>query len=264
MKTGTTRAAVWAGKFYPGAAEELKTDVLGYLKEASAPASGSVKAIIAPHAGYQYSGPIAGTAFRHFQDASMPIERIVLLGPSHRVPFRGLALSSAAAFETPLGAIENDLKFAEQLAGLPQVEVFDEAHALEHSLEVELPFLQGTLGRIKIVPLVVGSASIAEIAEVIERLWGGPETRWVISTDLSHYLDYGSACELDRATARAIEQLHPEEIHERQACGSWAIRGFLNAARARGLRGQTLDLRNSGDTAGSRDRVVGYGAFAFY
>ena len=264
MKSPSIRGAVWAGRFYPGDPTQLRADVVRYLGASQAPEAGLTKAVIAPHAGYPYSGPIAGSAFHLFEGAPTPIERIVLLGPSHQVPFQGLALSSATAFETPLGRAENDPETADKLEGLAQAEVFDEAHDYEHSLEVELPFLQQILGRFQLVPLVVGEAGDREIAEVIERLWGGPETRFVISSDLSHYLDYDAARELDQATAAAIEKLEPEGIRAHQACGRWPVRGFLQAARDRGLRCRTLDLRNSGDTAGARDRVVGYGAFAFY
>jgi AmmeMemoRadiSam system protein B len=193
MKTPSIRSAVWAGRFYPGDPMQLRADVIRYLGAAKTPEAGFTKAVIAPHAGYPYSGLIAGSAFRLFEGVPTAIERIVLLGPSHQVPFHGLALSSAAAFETPLGRAENDPETAEKLGGLSQAEVFDEAHDTEHSLEVELPFLQQILGPFKLVPLVVGEAGDREIAEVIERLWGGPETRFVISSDLSHYLDYDAA-----------------------------------------------------------------------
>ncbi len=178
--------------------------------------------------------------------------------------FEGLALSSARAYETPLGPVAIDAGLVDQLSGFDSVEIFDCAHAEEHSLEVELPFLQQTLGTFQLLPVVTGDATVEEVAALINRLWGGPETRFVISSDLSHYLDYESARRLDRATADAIEHLQPEGIRPHQACGSLPIRGLLQAARERGLRCRTLDLRNSGDTAKSRDRVVGYGAFAFY
>ncbi len=237
--------------------------VEGFLRKAKVEPGPVPKAVIAPHAGYIYSGPIAASAYARLAPGRDTIKRIVLVGPSHQVPFRGLALGSSEAFATPLGAVPLDLRAADALRSLRQVVVLDEAHAYEHSLEVQLPFLQVVLPEFKLVPLVVGDATDTEIADVIERLWGGPETRIVISTDLSHYCDYKTAQRLDRATADAIERLQPESISEEYACGAAPIRGMLCAAKRRGLRVRTIDLRNSGDTAGPRSRVVGYGAFVF-
>ena len=231
------------------------------MKSADAPAP---KAVIAPHAGYVYSGPIAASACARFAPAREIIKRVVLIGPSHRVPFKGLATTSAEAFATPLGAVPVDTVAIHDLCSrLPQVCVLDEAHAHEHSLEVELPFLQVVLADFKIVPLAVGDANDEQVAEVIEALWGGDETRFVISSDLSHYHDYATAQELDAATARAIEALRPQDIGGEQACGRSPVCGLLRAAQKRGLRAHSVDLRNSGDTAGSRNEVVGYGAFVF-
>ncbi len=188
---------------------------------------------------------------------------MVLVGPAHRVPFHGLAVSAATAFATPLGPVPVDADAVQSLRALPQVILLDEAHRLEHSLEVQLPFLQRLLDDFSIVPLVVGNASTEEVAEVLEAVWGGPETVVVISSDLSHYLDYDSARRLDAATCRAIEQLRPEDIAPEQACGRNPIKGLLSVARTRGLKVTTVDLRNSGDTAGTRHQVVGYGAWVF-
>lgn len=221
------------------------------------------KAVIAPHAGYRYSGPIAASAFSRFAPARDLIKRVVLIGPAHRVPFTGLAASSAKTWATPLGVVPLDPEAVKQLCALPQVRVLDDAHADEHSLEVELPFLQVVLGDFKIVPLVVGDASGEDVSEVVEALWGGEETRFVISSDLSHYHSYTTARKLDAATSRAVEALRPAEIAEDQACGRIAIRGMLRAAERHQLRAHTLDLRNSGDTAGPRSAVVGYGAWEF-
>ncbi len=258
-----TRRAAVAGRFYPSDPVELRKLIKEFLEEA-APATGAApKAIIAPHAGYPYSGPIAGSAYAQWIPIHEVIRRVVVLGPSHYVAVGGLAASSATSFATPLGLVPVDLEAVQELASLPQVTVMDEAHAAEHSLEVQLPFLQVVLDEFRIVPLAVGEASVGEIGEVLEAMWDGAATRFVISSDLSHYLEFKQAQELDRATARAIEALAPDEIGEEQACGRGGIRGLLEVARRRGLRARTVDLRNSGETAGPRDRVVGYGAFAF-
>ncbi len=258
-----TRPAAVAGQFYPGDATTLRRMVEDFLREVKPATAPTPKAIIAPHAGYVYSGPIAASAYARFAPDRDVIKRVVLLGPSHRVPFRGLAASGAEAFATPLGDVPVDTEAVRALATLQQVAVLNAAHAGEHSLEVQLPFLQVMLKDFKIVPLVVGTATDAQVGEVIDALWGGPETRFVISSDLSHYHDYATARELDAATARAVEALRPEDIGEEQACGRLPIRGLLCAARGHNLQAQTLDLRNSGDTAGPRHEVVGYGAWAF-
>jgi AmmeMemoRadiSam system protein B len=235
----------------------------GYLAEATAEDT-PPKALIAPHAGYIYSGPIAASAYATLAPAHATITRVVLLGPAHRVRVRGLAASSAAQFETPLGAIDLDRDAIELALTLPQVKLMDEAHVLEHSLEVQLPFLQEVLDRFSLAPFVVGDAGADEVAEVLDLLWGGPETLIVISSDLSHYHDYATARRLDAATTLAIESLRPQDIGYDQACGRIPVNGLLALARRRGLHAQTLDLRNSGDTAGPRDQVVGYGAYVFH
>ena len=251
-----------AGLFYPGDPRELHALVTGYLANAVA---GDVvpKAIIAPHAGYIYSGPIAASAYARIQPARGRITRVILLGPAHRVGFHGLALSSADCFQTPLGRITVDQEAVKKISALPQVHVMDAAHMQEHSLEVHLPFLQEALGEFSLVPLVVGDAGPEEVAEVLEMLWGGPETLIVISSDLSHYHDYKTAQRLDRATSQAIEHLRLEDIQYDHACGRNPVNGLLRVARQHGLKAKTVDLRNSGDTAGSHDRVVGYGAYVF-
>jgi AmmeMemoRadiSam system protein B len=249
--------------FYPAHRQTLRAVVQEYLDAAKPLPGDTPKAIIAPHAGYPYSGPIAGSAFIQFKQDRDQIRRILLLGPSHRVPLMGVATSSADAFSTPLGEIPVDRSSIEAIASLPQVQQSDAAHQNEHSLEVELPFLQELLPECALIPLVVGDASPEQIGACLDRLWGGRETRIVISSDLSHYLDYEAAQEMDRATARKIERLEYETLESEEACGCMPVRGLLYAARKRGLRCQLADLRNSGDTAGSRDRVVGYGAFLF-
>ena len=217
-------------------------------------------ALIAPHAGYVYSGPIAASAYARLRSARDEIARVVLLGPSHRVAFDGLAASSAEAFETPLGNVPLDRAAIDRLVELPQVRVFDAAHADEHSLEVHLPFLKETLDEFRLVPLAVGDAAPRETAEVLEVFWDDPATITVISSDLSHFEDHATAQRLDRATADSIEALEP--VSHFDACGSRPINGLLDVVKHRGLRIETLDLRDSSDTAGSLVRVVGYGAFA--
>jgi MEMO1 family protein len=255
------RPAAVAGMFYPGDPAELAHDVRAMLADAEARAL-LPKALIAPHAGYIYSGPVAASAYALLAPIARQIKRVVLLGPTHRVAVRGLALPGADAFDTPLGRIDIDLAAAQQIAHLPQVTVSPQAHALEHSLEVQLPFLQALLPDFKLLPLAVGMATPEEVAEVLETLWGGPETLILISSDLSHYLPYNTAKQVDGATADAILHLKVPVSHE-QACGGTPVNGLMLAARRHGLAPHLLDLRNSGDTAGPRDQVVGYGAFAF-
>jgi AmmeMemoRadiSam system protein B len=262
---GRIRQPAVADRFYPGYPNRLKQLLQDYFAAAK-PFGSRVdcpKAIIAPHAGYIYSGPIAASAFAPFIPEKETIRRIVLIGPSHRIPFQGIAIPSCESYATPLGFIPIDAEGCESLRSLPQVQILDDAHAQEHSLEVELPFLQFVLNTFTLVPIVVGESTDWELSDAIDRVWGGPETRFVISSDLSHYLPYEQAVKTDRITADAVEKLQPERIGESQACGRTPIRAMLIAARGRNLQAATLDLRNSGDTAGSRDRVVGYGAFTF-
>jgi MEMO1 family protein len=253
-----------AGKFYPRDPIELTTLVESFLASTTPSASsGTPKALIAPHAGYVFSGPIAASAYARLASARDSIKLVVLLGPAHFVPIQGLAASSAAAFATPLGEVELDAKAMHCVRSLPSVSIDDDAHRPEHCLEVQLPFLQVMLGDFRILPLLVGDVSAEVVAEVLDKVWGGPETLVVVSSDLSHYLNPAAAVALDRATAEAIQAAALEQIEAVQACGRIPIAGLLLAARERHLSGQTLDLRNSGDTGGPRDRVVGYGAFAF-
>ena len=258
-----TRQPAVAGSFYPDSPVVLKNMLSEFLHEAKSTTGPAPKAIIAPHAGYVYSGPIAASAYSLLLPVHDQIRKVVLLGPAHRVGFRGLAVSSADYFRTPLGDIELDREAIDQITGLPQVKVMDEAHAQEHSLEVHLPFLQMVLDDFKLIPFVVGDTNPEEVDEVLEQLWGGAETLIVISSDLSHYHDYLTAQEMDQQTSKAIEGLHPEQIHFDDACGRNPVTGLLLAAKKHGLHATTLDLRNSGDTAGSRDQVVGYGAYIF-
>jgi MEMO1 family protein len=216
-----------------------------------------------PHAGYVFSGPVAASAYRSFGTGTEAVRRFVVIGPSHRHWFQGLAVPSVEAFATPLGLMRVAAPAIDTLRKLPQVIVSDEAHALEHSLEVQLPFLQRINPRAEIVPIAVGDATAIEVEAVIDALWGGPETLIVVSSDLSHYHSYGSAQAMDTATVRAILDGR-EDLSADQACGCVAINGLVRAVRHRGMRAELLDLRNSGDTAGDKQRVVGYAAFGFY
>ncbi len=260
----TVRTPAVAGLFYPANVTELHAQVRQFLDQVEPPTESPPKAIIVPHASYIYSGPIAASAYARLRAVRDVITRVVLLGPSHRVGFRGIAVSGMTAFATPLGQIPVDQEAVEQVRCLPEVGFLEQAHAQEHSLEVHLPFLQEVLGAFKLAPLVVGDARPAEVGAVLEALWGGPETLIVISSDLSHYQDYQTARRLDSATSQAIEALRYEDIGYDQACGRNPVNGLLWVARRKGLRGETIDLRNSGDTAGSRDQVVGYGAYVFH
>ncbi len=250
-----------AGMFYPEDPHTLQNMLDGFLAAANTEGR-PPKALIAPHAGYVYSGPIAASAYARLTPARDMIRRVVLLGPSHRTPFLGLALTDADTYMTPLGAVPIDKEAMAAIQPLPQVKILEAAHAMEHSLEVHLPFLQTVLGDFTLAPLVVGDASAGEVAEVLEILWGGEETLIVVSSDLSHYQDYATAMSMDGETSRLIENLSPPEIDGEHACGCRPVNGLIQAARSRNMHAVTLDLRNSGDTAGPRDRVVGYGAYA--
>jgi MEMO1 family protein len=256
------RPAAVAGAFYPRQPALLASEVAGYLAAAGSVASVPPKAIIAPHAGYVYSGPIAASIYARLAPLRGTVRRVVLAGPAHRVFVRGAAVPSADGFASPLGNVAVDAAAVAELRKLPFVEVSDRAHAAEHSLEVHLPFLQAVLGEFTLVPIVVGGASPAEMAQLFQLLWGGDETLIVVSSDLSHYLPYESAKAMDARTARAILELR-DCLDPEEACGAAPINGLLRAARERSLTAEQVDLRNSGDTAGDRERVVGYGAFAF-
>lgn len=258
------RPAAVAGMFYPGNPTQLAAEVRSLLAEKPvAENQAQLKAIIAPHAGYIYSGPIAAAVYARLAPWRHAIRRVILLGPTHRVAVRGLAVPSSDAFATPLGDVRIDGEARAAIADLSQVVVSDVAHAQEHSLEVHLPFLQTVLDDFAVLPLAVGHAGPHAVAEVLERLWGGPETLFVISSDLSHYLPYATARQIDRDTCEHILQCETD-IDPEQACGAYPINGLLLAARHHGLEPELVDLRNSGDTAGDKSRVVGYAAFAFY
>lgn len=262
-QSATHRKAAVAGQFYPADPARLEQTIRNYLTQVSRALlqKYAPKALIVPHAGYPYSGPIAASAYAQLAKVRNSVQKVVLFGPSHRVAFRGLALCGADYYDTPLGAIEVDHSLDAALLALPQVAEIPEAHRDEHSLEVQLPFLQIVLSKFQLLPFSVGDASPNEVAEVLDLVWGGPETLILISSDLSHYQDYETARVLDQRTTAAIEALRDDALDAGSACGRVALRGILRAARARSLAIKTLDLRNSGDTAGTRDQVVGYGAY---
>ena len=251
-----------AGMFYPGDSDALRREVDAHLGRALA-AGPAPKALIAPHAGYRYSGPVAACAYARLKPRAHEIRRVVLLGPTHYHPIDGVAASGAEAFRTPLGRVPVDAASVRRALEFGFVRRYAPAFEREHSLEVHLPFLMRVLPRFSIVPLLVGNASPAQIDALLESLWGGPETAIVISSDLSHYLDYESARRLDAKTSEAIVALRHDDVGFEQACGRHAVNGLLHLAKRRGLEACALDVRNSGDTAGPRDRVVGYGAYAF-
>jgi AmmeMemoRadiSam system protein B/AmmeMemoRadiSam system protein A len=261
---GIVRQAAVAGSFYPSDPETLATDVRRMLSAVPVFSGAAPKALIAPHAGYIYSGPIAASAYARLAPVRQDISRVVLIGPAHKVAFAGVAVSTASAFQTPLGPVPVDMEAVNRVKAIPGVVVLDQAHGPEHSLEVHLPFLQMTLDRFSLVPLVVGQAPDFLVAQVLETVWGGAETLIVVSSDLSHYEDYESARAHDRATAQAIEHCDPDAFDGYGACGRMALGGLLLLAKQKNMRVVPLDMRNSGDTAGSRDRVVGYGAWAVY
>jgi AmmeMemoRadiSam system protein B len=222
------------------------------------------KVVIVPHAGYEYSGAVAAEAFSALEAGREVVHRVVVLGPSHHVAFDGVAVPSHDAFDTPLGRAPIDETARRDVLALPFVEERNDAHRWEHSLEVQLPFLQESLEGFSILPVAVGRTTAARISKLLERVWGGDETVVVVSSDLSHYHDYATATRMDTATAEAIEALEPGRIGPESACGRTAVQGALGVAATRGLTVQRLDLRNSGDTAGDRRHVVGYGAWAMY
>ncbi len=252
-----------AGMFYPGNPAELMAAVDALLAAATPGEQPVPKALIVPHAGYIYSGSTAALAYASLAPLRQQIKRVVLLGPTHQVAVNGIAAPEVTAFATPLGNIPLDLEAMTQLHDLPQIVSSDRVHAEEHSLEVHLPFLQRLLDDFKLVPLAVGEASPQAVAEVLDLLWGGSETLIVISSDLSHFLNYSAARQVDRNTCQHILQLDAS-IQPQQACGAYPVNGLLLAARQRGLTPQLIHLCNSGDTAGDKNRVVGYASFAFY
>jgi len=266
MNPNRIRPTAVAGMFYPADPSTLKDAVSQYLAHARITASQHPlrpRAIIVPHAGYIYSGPVAASAYSYLEQIKDDINTVILIGPSHRVPLLGLATSSADYFATPLGNIPIDRDVTQKINQLPYVNELDQAHSMEHSLEVHLPFLQMTLNQFKLVPIVAGDASPDEVKQVITMTCDNDETLLVISSDLSHYHDYQTAKRMDGDTCNAIEALDIARLDSRHACGFVPVRGLLAYAREHKLTAKTVDCRNSGDTAGPRDEVVGYGSYVF-
>ena len=259
------RPAAVAGSFYPADGAELAATVDGLLTAAtvhqSRSARGRLRALVVPHAGYAYSGPVAATAYAELRSVASQFRRVVIIGPAHRVLLRGVAVTSADELETPLGPVLVDGAARAAAVQIPGVIVDDGAHALEHSIEVQLPFLRRVAPNLPVLPLVVGAAPRAVVEGVLEQLWDDG-TLVIVSTDLSHYLDYATARATDARTAAHVVAEDADAIGDHDACGAYGLRPLLDVARARELRVDQLDLRSSGDTAGPHDRVVGYGAFA--
>ncbi len=271
LVTGKSRVrpAAVAGLFYPQEAEALRRTVSRLLEEAAptaaagAAAGRAPKALIVPHAGYAYSGAVAAVAYRRLQMSGAAYDRVVLIGPSHRVPMRGLAMPSVEQFESPLGAVTLDAASRQRLRELGLAGLSDAAHAAEHSLEVQLPFLQVVLGEFELLPIATGLAPLSQVARALEAVWNGPSTLIVVSSDLSHYHTYGEAQQIDGETRLSI-LARRSDLLDSQACGSCGINGLMEVARHKGLAVELLDQRNSGDTAGDRSRVVGYGSYALH
>lgn len=269
-QSASIRPAAVAGMFYPGDQQTLNRELTRCLQDERGEAktdqsykNSYLKAIIVPHAGYVYSGATAGFAYSRLATSNPAIKRVVLLGPAHRLAFHGIAVPSTLFFTTPLGNIPIDQEAIKTIRDLPQVLLSDAAHAQEHALEVQLPFLQRVLGDFSLIPLTIGEASTREIAEVINRLWGGAETLIVASSDLSHYHSYSVAQQIDADTVSRILKLEPV-LKPEQACGAFPINGLLKIAKERGLQIECLAQCNSGDSAGDKSRVVGYASFALY
>jgi AmmeMemoRadiSam system protein B len=264
----STRQPAVAGLFYPGDAGALRRTARELLADAGRaspgppPDSPALTALIVPHAGYVYSGPTAALGYRLLEPLRSSLTRVVLLGPAHYVGFAGLALSGASGFRTPLGTVPLDPAAPDLLGSHPGVITSAAAHEPEHSLEVQLPFLQLLLDDFELVPVVVGDATPEQVAGVLEACWGGPETLLLISSDLSHYLPWADANTVDAGTVARILALE-WPLPRRSACGGRAIDGLLLAAGRKGLEPSLVDARNSGDTAGDHSRVVGYASFAF-
>ena len=255
-----------AGTFYPRNPDELEASVHHYLNKADSlfeATQQAPKAIIAPHAGYVYSGLTAAAVYNRLYPAREIIKRVIILGPCHRVAINGAALPSTEIFQTPMGEIPIDTKSMESIKHLDCVKTFNETHVNDHCIEVHLPFLQTVIKEFKIVPIIIGEVKPHEVAEILETLWGGPETLILISSDLSHYLDYTQANMLDNQTCKVIERMDFQALGHNQACGRHSIKGLLILAKKKGLLVKTADIRNSGDTAGGKDRVVGYGSWYF-
>lgn len=254
-----------AGYFYPNDPNTLSKQIDDFLLNTEIEKNNIIpKAIIVPHAGYIYSGQTAAFSYNCLEKIKNKIKKVVIIGPAHRVGFNGIAGTLATEFVTPLGVVKVDESSMENVLTMPSVMILEEAFQGEHCLEVQLPFLQKILNNFTIVPLIVGNVSYITLSEVIERLWGFDDTLFVISSDLSHYHDYKTAQNMDSTTANAIVNLEPDNITYDNACGRIGIQAMLDIAKSKNMTVKQLDLRNSGDTAGDKNRVVGYGAFCVY
>ena len=268
--TESVRPPAVASLFYPGEAAELKQNLREMLDEASEaedpnedlPADQYLKALIVPHAGYVYSGTTAARAYHLLRKNRDDFRRVIILGPAHRVWLEGIAFPGTDAFETPLGRIPLAKQQIRELLRFPEVQLRDDAHQDEHCLEVQLPFLQEILNEFELIPAVVGEISPDSLSGLLENLLEDPQNLLLLSTDLSHFHSYSEAQEIDQETAEAIETFEDDKILPEHACGTLPLRGLLRHARTQGWKIQRLGLCNSGDTAGSKDRVVGYGAWA--
>jgi AmmeMemoRadiSam system protein B len=259
----STREAAVAGYFYQAQAADLQHQVNQFIAQSPQGSSAKPRVLIVPHAGYVYSGSTAARAYRCLQSYQDEIHRVVLLGPAHRVYLEGMAIPSVDAFSTPLGEVKLDLNAIERVSEMPAVVVSDEAHREEHSLEVQLPFLQTVLKQFSLVPIVVGNCDAKMVADVIDELWDADDTLIVISTDLSHFHSYDEARQIDASTCNRILD-KSNDLSGEQACGARAVNGLMSSEHSRPLDVELLSACNSGDTAGSRDRVVGYGAFLLH
>lgn len=259
----TAREPAVAGMFYSAEAEQLQREVSSLLGNAETESGPVPKAMVVPHAGYVYSGPVAAEAYRLLTPARRSIHRVVLFGPAHRVYLEGMAVPSADGFVTPLGTVPVERKIIADISEFPGVCVSDTAHKDEHSLEVQLPFLQSLLDQFQLVPIVVGQCEPNLVAEVMDALWGGPETLIVVSSDLSHYLPYDQAQQVDENTCRRI-LTKASTLTGDEACGAYALNGLMSTGHCKQLTVEAVDVRNSGDTSGQKDRVVGYGAFILH
>ena len=257
------RAPSAAGIFYPEEPADLRHVVKSFLENADV-CGPYPKAMVIPHAGYRCSGPVAACGYRLLDPIRDSVKRVVLLGPSHHDRFYGLAASSADEFATPLGNVAVDMDAVDIALRLPQVHLRDKAHADEHSLEVQLPFLQLTLHDFELVPLVIGKATDNEVAETIDLFWDDTETLIIVSSDLSHHDSYSTAKQIDSKSAQLVERCQYRQLTAELACGYLGIRGLLMVARERSMHVKTIDLHNSVDMAGPMDRVVGYGSFIVY
>jgi len=258
----STRPTAVSGLFYPEQANMLESEVRDFLAGKTQTVNGQPKAIIVPHAGYIYSGAVAASAYQYVQAFKNSFTKVLLLGPSHRVAFSGIATPGCEYFSSPLGNTKLDVAALHKLEQLPFVERFPQAHAAEHSLEVLLPFLQITLRDFELVPLVVCDASAASVKYVIDTLWH-ENTLVIVSSDLSHFLDYEHAKAKDRETSHLIET-HYAKLEGDQACGCRPINGLLEFCSENKLDVTTIDMCNSGDVTGDRERVVGYGAYVIH